>query len=118
MVTGDIGTPDNTLGLTLNYNLDQNLKIKMGSLYVKGFVWYFGDNDFRIFSNDFGAVHHWLSFRTLVNSYLSFNMKVSYTSEVSSTTITEGQTESGYWLHNPWVSNHGYDYRIQINYAF
>ena len=45
-------------------------------------------------------------------------MKVSYTSEVSSTTITEGQTESGYWLHNPWVSNHGYDYRIQINYAF
>ena len=118
MVIGDIGSPDRTIGVSLKYNVNEKFKIRTGSLYVTGFTWYFGDNDFRIFDSDFGAFHHWLSFHSLVNERLSFNFKVSFTSDHPMTNITEAQTEEGNWITNPWVSNKQFDYKIQVDYAF
>ena len=118
MVIGDIGSPDRTIGISLKYNVNEKFKIRTGSLYVTGFTWYFGDNDFRIFDSDFGAFHHWLSFHSLVNQRLSFNFKVSFTSDHPMTNITEAQTEEGNWINNPWVSNKQFDYKIQVDYAF
>ena len=118
MVIGDIGSPDRTIGITLKYNVSDKFKIRTGSLYIKGFTWYFGDNDFRIFDSEFGALHHWLSFHTLVNQRLSFNFKFSYTSDHPMTNITEAQTEQGNWINNPWVSNKQFDYKLQVDYAF
>jgi hypothetical protein len=118
MVVGDIGSPDRTIGISLKYNVSEKFKIRTGSLYITGFTWYFGDNDFRIFDSDFGAFHHWLSFHSLVNQRLSFNFKVSFTSDHPMTNITEAQTEQGNWINNPWVSNKQFDYKIQVDYAF
>ena len=118
MEVGDIGSPDKTMGISLKYNLNEKFKIRTGSLYVKGFTWYFGDNDFRIFDSDFGAFHHWVSIYALVDNSLSFNFKVSFTSDHPMTNITEAQTESGNWINNPWVSNKQFDYKIQVDYAF
>ena len=118
MVIGDIGSPDRTIGVSLKYNVNEKFKIRTGSLYITGFTWYFGDNDFRIFDSDFGAFHHWLSFHSLVNQRLSFNFKVSFTSDHPMTNITEAQTEEGNWINNPWVSNKQFDYKIQVDYAF
>lgn len=118
MVIGDIGSPDKTIGISLKYNVNDKFKIRTGSLYITGFTWYFGDNDFRIFDSDFGAFHHWLSFHSLVNERLSFNFKVSFTSDHPMTNITEAQTERGNWINNPWVSDKQFDYKIQVDYAF
>ena len=118
MVIGDIGSPDKTIGVSLKYNVNDRFKIRTGSLYIKGFTWYFGDNDFRIFDSNFGAFHHWLSFYGLINKSMSFNFKVSFTSDHPTTNITEAQTETGSWINNPWVSNKQFDYKIQVDYAF
>ena len=118
MVVGDIGSPDKTIGISLKYNVNDKFKIRTGSLYITGFTWYFGDNDFRIFESDFGAFHHWVSFHNLVNERLSFNFKVSFTSDHPMTNITEAQTEQGNWINNPWVSDKQFDYKIQVDYAF
>ena len=37
------------------------MKIKFGTLFIKGFLWYFEDTDFRVFSTDGSMVHHWAS---------------------------------------------------------
>ena len=118
MNLGDIGAPDQTIGISLKYNLSNKFKVRTGSLYIKGFTWYFGDNDFRIFESDFGSFHHWVSFHTLVDQKLSFNFKISYTADHPMTNITEAQTEQGNWIRNPWVSNNQFDYKLQVDYAF
>jgi len=118
MVVGDIGSPDYTIGAALKYNVTEKFKIKTGSLYLKGFIWYFADNDFRIFDSDFGAFHHWLSFHGILNNSMSFNFKVSFTSDYKTTNIAEAQTEDGDWVNNPWVSKNQFDYKIQVDYAF
>tara|TARA_B100000614_G_scaffold80801_1_gene72254 strand:+ start:840 stop:3293 length:2454 start_codon:yes stop_codon:yes gene_type:complete len=118
MVVGDIGSPDKTIGISLKYNLNERFKIRTGSLYVKGFTWYFADNDFRIFDSSFGAFHHWVSLYGLVNNAMSFNFKVSFTSDYPTTNITEAQTSDGNWIKNPWVTNNQFDYKIQVDYAF
>ena len=45
-------------------------------------------------------------------------MKYSFTNSFENTTITEAQTESGYWITNPWENNRQSDYKVQVNYAF
>tara|TARA_B100000945_G_C20393379_1_gene603514 strand:- start:172 stop:1827 length:1656 start_codon:yes stop_codon:yes gene_type:complete len=118
MVVGDIGSPDKTIGISLKYNLNERFKVRTGSLYVKGFTWYFADNDFRIFDSSFGAFHHWVSLYGLINNAMSFNFKVSLTSDYPTTNITEAQTSEGNWIRNPWVTNNQFDYKIQVDYAF
>ena len=118
IVVGNIGSPDRTIGVSLKYNLNDSFKIRTGSLYIRGFTWYFGDNDFRIFDSEFGAFHHWVSLYGLINNSMSFNFKVSFTSDYPTTTIVQGQSASGEWINNPWVSKNQFDYKIQVDYAF
>ena len=59
-----------------------------------------------------------MSIYGLINNAMSFNFKVSFTSDHPTTNITEAQTESGNWIANPWVSNKQFDYKIQVDYAF
>ena len=118
MLIGDIGSPDISLGFSLNHNMDNRLAIKGGSVFVKGFIWYIEDTDFRVFDSESGAIHNWVSIRFRPVESLSVNLKYTITNYFTSTTVTEAQTTSGYWIDNPAISNKESNYRIQIDYAF
>ena len=118
MLIGDIGSPDISIGFSLNHNMDNRLGIKGGSVFVKGFIWYIEDTDFRIFDSESGAIHNWVSMRFRPIESLSINLKYTITNYFTSTTVTEAQTTSGYWIDNPAISNKESNYRIQIDYAF
>ena len=115
---GDIGSPDVTLGFSFTHNMDNNLSLKGGIIFIKGFIWYIEDTDFRIFDSENGAMHNWIAIRYRPTSYLSVYMKCAFTNSFQNTTITEAQAESGYWINNPMVNDNKTDYRIQVNYAF
>ena len=118
MLVGDIGSPDVTLGFSFTHNMDNKISFKGGSTFIKGFVWYIEDTDFRIFDSTKGAIHNWTSIRYRPTNFLSIYIKYSFTNHFEDTTITESQTESGYWISNPWKNNRQSDYKIQVNYAF
>ena len=117
MVVGDIGTPDRSYGFSLDYNIDKNMKIKIGTIFINGFLWYFEDTDFRVFSTDGSMVHHWASINYKPIKSLKINFKVSLGNQLSSTTIDEVQSYYGVWYTNPEVNNKNIDYKIQIDYA-
>ena len=62
--------------------------------------------------------NHWISLYGLVNNAMSFNFKLSFTSDYPTTNITAAQTDQGSWIRNPWVSKNQFDYKIQVDYAF
>ena len=117
MIVGDVGSPDETIGINLTHNFDTHFSVRGGSLYIQGFLWYFEDTDFRIFNYEAGAVHNWIAFNFAPNPYLSLRFKVSHTIEYPSTRITAGQTSMDYWIRNPLVNNQNTDFRIQLDYA-
>ena len=118
MLVGDIGSPDISIGFSLNHNMDDKFTVKGGSVFVKGFIWYIEDTDFRIFDSQSGAIHNWISMRFRPIESLSINLKYTITDHFTTTTITEAQTSSGNWIDNPVVSNKESNYRIQVDYAF
>jgi len=118
MLVGDIGSPDVTLGFSFTHNMDNNLSIKGGTVFIKGFVWYIEDTDFRIFDSEKGSMHNWLSIRYRPTGNLSVYMKCAFTNSFQNTTVTEAQTDSGSWISNPVINENKTDYRIQVNYAF
>ena len=118
MLVGDIGSPDVTLGFSFTHNSDSKLTIKGGSTFIKGFIWYIEDTDFRIFDSNKGAIHNWASIRLRPTNSMSVYLKYSFTNYFEDTTIAESQTQSGYWISNPTVNNRQSDYKIQVNYAF
>ena len=118
MLVGDIGDPETTLGFSFTHNMDKKISIKGGTVFVKGFIWYIEDNDFRIFDSLSGSIHNWLSIRYRPSNYMSVYLKYSFTDSHQSTTITAGQTMEGYWISNPLVNEKTSDYKIQVNYAF
>ena len=118
MLVGDISAPDVTLGFSFVHNMDNKISIKGGTVFIKGFIWYIEDTDFRIFDSTKGAIHNWASIRYRPTNFLSIYMKYSFTNSFENTTITEAQTESGYWITNPWENNRQSDYKVQVNYAF
>ena len=117
-LVGDIGSPDVTLGFSFTHNSDSKLTIKGGSTFIKGFIWYIEDTDFRIFDSNKGAIHNWASIRLRPTNSMSVYLKYSFTNYFEDTTIAESQTQSGYWISNPTVNNRQSDYKIQVNYAF
>ena len=117
MMVGNIGAPDESLGFSISHNADDSFTIKGGLLYIRGFLWYFEDTDFRVFSSDNGAIHSWTSVDLKPTTLLRILFKVSYTSEESSTRIVDGQSPYGNWIYNPHVSSESMDYRIQLSYA-
>ena len=52
-----------------------------------GFLWYIEDSDFRVFNEESGAFHSWISCRMMVSNNLTLNFKVSNTKQFTSTTI-------------------------------
>jgi len=118
MAVGDIGSPDFTVGFSYSHNVDNKFSLKGGTVFVKGFMWYIEDTDFRIFDSVSGAMHNWISARFRPSNYLSINFKYSITDDFSSTTITSGQTSSGNSISNPLVNDKRSDYKIQVDYAF
>ena len=118
MFVGDVGSPDQSIGFNFVHNFDNNLTVKLGSVFIKGFIWYIEDTDFRIFDSEKGAIHNWTSIRYRPTNFLSIYIKYSFTNYFENTTITESQTESGYWISNPFENKRQSDYKIQVNYAF
>ena len=116
-MVGDIGSPDESIGFNFNHNFNPSFKIKFGGLYVDGFLWYIEDSDFRIFDEESGAFHVWVSSKMMVSDNLTINLKVSNTKQFTSTTVEQAQTSSYYWMNNPVTNDEHTDYRIQIDYV-
>ena len=116
-MVGDIGSPDESIGFSFIHNASSNFKIKFGGLYVNGFLWYVEDSDFRVFSEDSGAFHSWVSFRMIASNNLTMNFKVSNTKQFTSTTIKEAQSSDDTWIQNPTTNNEGLDFRVQLDYV-
>ena len=117
MMVGDIGSPDETIGISFIHNFDNHFKIKGGSILISGFLWYLEDTDFRMFNSEAGAIHNWVSFNFRPTPIFSLNFKVSHTLDYPMTRVTEAQAEQGYWVRNPLVNNQHTDFRIQLDYA-
>ena len=84
---------------------------------MNGFLWYVEDSDFRVFSEDSGAFHSWVSFRMIASNNLTMNFKVSNTKQFTSTTIKEAQSSNDTWIQNPITNNEGLDFRVQLDYV-
>ena len=118
MFVGDVGSPDQSIGFNFVHNFDNNLTVKLGSVFIKGFIWYIEDTDFRVFDSALSSLsHNWISARFTPSKNLSVSIKFSLTHQFPSTTTSNAQTESGYWIDNPLINSNSSDYRIQINYA-
>jgi hypothetical protein len=117
MMVGDIGSPDETIGMSISHNADNTFSIKGGVLYIQGFLWYFEDTDFRIFSSENGVVHSWVSVDLKPTPLFRVMFKVSHSREGSSTRVVDGQTPQGNWIRNPQVTGEDLDYRLQLSYA-
>ena len=114
---GDVGSPDESIGFSFTHNFDSNFKIKFGGLYVDGFLWYIEDSDFRVFSEESGAFHSWVSCRMMVSNSLTLNFKVSNTKQFTSTTIVEGENSNSDLVQNPISNYEGFDFRVQLDYV-
>ena len=117
MKVGDIGSPNETIGINGIHNFSDQMTLKGGILFLQGFLWYFEDTDFRIFSADHGAVHSWASWQFSPLNNFSVKLKVSQTNYSSYSTITSGKSENGIWISNPVVNQTESDFRLQIDYA-
>ena len=117
MMVGNIGSPDETIGMSISHNADNTFSIKGGVLYIQGFLWYFEDTDFRIFSTENGSVHTWVSVDLKPSPLFRVMFKISYSTDAPSTRVVDGQTPQGYWMRNPQVTSEDMDYRLQISYA-
>ena len=117
MMVGDIGSPDETMGISFTHHADEHFSVKGGVLYINGFLWYFEDTDFRIFNSESGAVHTWASVDLKPTSLFRIMLKVSHTADASSTRVVDAQAPDGTWVRNPQVTHEDLDFRIQVNYA-
>ena len=93
------------------------MSIKSGTVFLKGFMWYIEDNDFKIFDSVAGAIHNWISVRYRPTEKISINLKYSFTDHFSRTTITQAESESGYLINNPILNEMHSDYKIQVDYV-
>ncbi len=117
MTVGNIGTPDESVGVSINHHFDEKFTIKGGLIYLSGFLWYFEDTDFRVFNSENGAVHTWVSVDLKPSPLFRVMLKISHTHEANSTKVVDGLSPSGNWVKNPHVTNKDLDFRIQVNYA-
>ena len=117
MMVGNIGSPDETIGVSISHNADDSFSIKGGMLYIQGFLWYFEDTDFRIFSSENGMVHSWVAVDLKPTPLFRVMFKVSHSTEGASTRVVDGQTPQGNWIRNPKVTGEDLDYRLQLSYA-
>ena len=69
------------------------------------------------FDTDSGIFHSWLSFKYRPLPLLTFNFKVSRSSDYPTTTIINGINVEGQNVDNPFVHEQQFNFRIQIDYA-
>tara|TARA_Y100001970_G_scaffold292239_1_gene432652 strand:- start:6 stop:2492 length:2487 start_codon:yes stop_codon:yes gene_type:complete len=117
MDVGDIGTPDQSIGFAFEHNYSKQLSMRAGVVYASGFLWYIEDTDFRLFNTDSEIFHSWISFKYKPMPLLSFNFKVSHSSDFPMTTIVNGINTSGQNVEDPFIHEQQFNYRIQIDYA-
>ena len=117
MMVGNIGSPDETIGISLSHHADNTFSIKGGILFIQGFLWYFEDTDFRVFNTENGSIHTWASFDLKPLPLFRVMFKVTYSTDSPSTRVVEGQSPDGYWIQNPLVTSEAMDYRLQVSYA-
>ena len=117
MMVGNIGSPDETIGISISHHVSSSLSIKGGALYIQGFLWYFEDTDFRIFSTNNGSYHNWVSVDLKPSPLFRVMFKVSYSTDAPSTKIVDAQTPYKNWIQNPLLTTEEMDYRLQISYA-
>jgi len=115
---GNIGSPDETIGFSIIHNVSKFLSIQAGLLQIQGFLWYFEDTDFRIFSNESPAIHQWGSIRFKPNSNMTIYLKMSQSTSSVSTTIPAAESDNLQWIHNPNISSSSYDYKLQFDYVY
>jgi len=117
MKVGDIGSPDETIGISGTHNFSDAMTLKGGVLFIQGFLWNFEDTDFRIFSAQHGAMHSWVSWQCSPVNNFTIKLKVSFTGYDSYSSITSGKSDSGRWISRPVVNESESDFRLQIDYA-
>ena len=117
MMVGEIGSPDETIGMSISHNADNTFSIKGGVLFIQGFLWYFEDTDFRVFNAENGSIHTWAAFDLKPSPLFRVMFKVSYSTDAPSTRVVEAQTPYGNWEKNPRVTSEEMDYRLQVSYA-
>ena len=88
-----------------------------GILFVQGFFWYIEDTDFRLLSSDNGTIHSWAAIDLKPTPLFRLMFKVSSSNDAPSTRIVDGQTQDGYFVTNPLLTNENLDFRLQISYA-
>jgi len=117
MDTGNIGSPDEAIGFSLEHNHSDQMKIKAGAVYVNGFMWYVYDNIFTLHETTYGLVNTWLSLDYKPNPFLSLKFQVAHTSDYPTTTIVNSFSQEGQFMDNPLVHTQKFNYTIQFNYA-
>ena len=106
-----------SIGFNFTFNYSNNLTVKFGTILANGFIWFFEDTDFRIFSSENGVIHSWASVDLKPTTLFRVMFKVSHSNDRASTQIVDVQTTQGNWIRNPQVTNEDIDYRLQLSYA-
>jgi len=117
MNVGDIGSPDESIGVKLKHNFNEKLSLEAGAVYAHGFLWYFDSTTFKAFTDDFGLTNVWFSFNVKPISTISLDMKVSFTADLPSTNI-DGYLASGQIMNSYVLDNQKFNYRVQISYVY
>ena len=118
MSVGDTGSPDESIGFSLEHNFSNDFKISGGSVYAHGFLWYFDRYDFSLFNSEFGLVNTWFAMGANPTNDTAISFKVSHTWVTPSSKIVGGMTNQGNYVTDTYVLEEKLNYRLQIDYAF
>ena len=118
MAVSDAGSPEVSMGASFEHRLDDNSEIKAGIVYVGGFLWYIDDSDINFFNSNSGLIHNWIAFNYRANNFLTLRMKLSHTSDFSSSTVSDVEMQNGSYMSNTYTFSENINYKIQLDYAF
>jgi len=118
MDVGDTGSPDESIGFSLEHNFSNDFKMSGGSVYAHGFLWYFDPFDFSLFNNEFGLINTWFAMGANPTSDTAISFKVSHTWITPNSRIVGGMTNEGNYVNDTYVLEEQLNYRFQIDYAF
>ena len=118
MNVGDTGSPDESIGFSLEHNFNDDFVISGGSVYAHGFLWYFDTSDFSLFSNDFGLINTWFRMGLNPTNETAISFKVSHSWVTPNSRVVGGMTSNGNYVGDTYILEEQLNYRFQIDYAF
>jgi len=118
MDVGDTGSPDESIGFSLEHNFSDDFVMSGGSVYAHGFLWYFDPFDFGLFNHEFGLVNTWFAMGAHPTNDTAISFKVSHTWINPSSRVIGGMTSEGNYVTDTYVLEEQLNYRLQIDYAF